>query len=71
MQQCLVNGVARCAGYCAHYGALTADQLVEEARLTDVRPTDDGDGDLTLDVGAARIFWKGFESLNDNVKQVA
>ena len=70
MQQRLVNGIARCASHRTHYRALTADQFVQEARLTDIGPADNRDGDLALDVGAPRIFWECFESLNDHVKKV-
>ena len=71
MQQRLVNGVARCASHSAHHRALTSDELVKEARLTDVWSPNDRDGHLALNIGAARIFWKGFESLNNDVEQVA
>ena len=71
MQQRLVDGIAGCAGHRAHYRALTSNELVEEARLADVRPTDDRDGYLALDIGATRILWQRFESLNDDVKEVA
>jgi lactate 2-monooxygenase len=33
--------------------------------------TPDRHGDLALDVGAPRIRWKRFESLNDDIKEVA
>src|SRR5262249_46218477 len=43
-----IDGVACCAGQLAYNGAFAADDGVDERRFTNVRPTDDPDGDWTF-----------------------
>ena len=43
-----VHRVARRAGHLAHHHPLFAQQPIDERRLADVRPADDGDGGLVL-----------------------
>ncbi len=62
-----VEAVSRRAGDLAHDGALATDQRVQEARLPDVRPTNDRD----VRIGRRLFFLLRGKAFDDRVQQVA
>ena len=71
MLEMVVDRIARGAGYVADDRALLAEEAVQEARLADIRATDDRDGHLALSHRRAGAWREAAKALDEDIEEIS